>query len=158
MYKLFPKRHTHVIPMFIILPQKEAEVNTYGKILFMKKFKINEEDQEMASRLDDLAVYEEFKTTLAPKLRNLLLEGKSPDDIYKEASSYVAARAVTIALNEQDSGRALTAIKEILDRSAGKAVERQEISHKYENLSDEELDQRLAALTAESKDEDHTSH
>lgn len=104
--------------------------------------------------LDELAAYEKFKQELLPKLRQAVLEGWSPSRIYELAGTYVAARSVDIALREQDSNKALAAIKEVLDRGIGKAVDKIETTHKYSKTSDEELDNILAAHLKE-EDEDN---
>ncbi len=43
------------------------------------------------------------------------------------------------------------AAREFLDRTEGKVTDKQEITHSYEDLSDEELDQQIAALISENR-------
>jgi hypothetical protein len=119
------------------------------------KFSGHRDENEMLRRLDDLSEFERFKTEILPKLRRALEKGKGVEDIYKLVAAEAAARAVTLALTEPDSGKALSAIKEILDRSGGKATDRKEITQKYEKLSDTELDALLSSqLTEVASDED----
>lgn len=110
----------------------------------------NNAEIRIAKALDDLAAFEEFQAELLPALRGAIQAGKTADDIYKMAEAMAAARAVTIAATEKDSGKALAAIREVLDRSKGKATERREIAHKYEKLKDEELDALILSELAES--------
>lgn len=90
--------------------------------------------------LDKLAAYEEFRANLSPKLQRMILDGASAEDILEESAAYAAARIATIAATEQDSSKALAAAKDIIDRTKGKAVERKELSHKFDKLDDEALD------------------
>lgn len=107
----------------------------------------------MGDSLDDLAAYEAFKSTLMPLLRKAVLEKWTPERIYKEAGTYVAARSVDMALREQDPGKALAAIQEVLNRGFGKATEKVETTHRYEKASDDELDRILAShLQGEDSD------
>jgi phosphotransferase system HPr-like phosphotransfer protein len=106
-------------------------------------------DHFMTKNLDDLAKYEEFCSEVLPKLRDALVKGQSAEDIYKMAAGAAAARNVTIALTSQDEGKALTAIKDILDREQGKARERLDITGKLEKLPEEQLD---AALETKLRD------
>lgn len=98
----------------------------------------------MPRRLDDLADFEDFQNTILPRLRKLLATGTAtPEQIYRECGDIVAARAVSLAIKEQDTGKALAAIKEVLDRGHGKATEKVELTHKYQNLKEQELDSLL---------------
>lgn len=115
--------------------------------------KKNANDKKMAEALDQLSDYEDFMKQIPKEVRNALLEGASASDIYKQFSHIAAARAVVVAMTEKDSGKALQAAKEILDRSEGKAVERKENTHKFDKLSEEELDSMLAS-ELEELDED----
>jgi hypothetical protein len=63
--------------------------------------------------------------------------------MYAWAESYAAARSISIALTETDSTKALSGVKEILDRSKGKAKERVDVEHRYSKLKDEEIDALL---------------
>jgi hypothetical protein len=90
--------------------------------------------------LDKLAAYEEFRANISPKLQRMLIEGASADEIIEETAGYAAARIATIAITETDSAKALAASKDLVDRARGKAVERKELSHKFDQLGDEALD------------------
>lgn len=109
----------------------------------------------MADQLDKLAAYDEYTQTVLPKLQQAIKERWSVEKMYAEFQPMIAARMITAALTDQDSGKALTAAKEILDRSLGKATEKVETTHKYSKLSDSELDNLLASTLA-SKDDEET--
>ncbi|MCK5020956.1 MAG: hypothetical protein KAS32_28335 [Candidatus Peribacteraceae bacterium] len=89
---------------------------------------------------DQLAAFESFKNEILPALRADLKTGLDAAAIYDKYQAYAAARGVTIAMTSADEGKSLQAIKDILDRAQGKAVERRETKHQFEELSDEELD------------------
>lgn len=109
---------------------------------------------KMARALDNLSEYEEFQQKVAPRLRKAVAENWSVEKIYKEFGAYVAARMVTTALIEDDSGKSIQAAREVLDRGLGKPKERIESTHKYEKLSDDELDNLLKSTLQEVADDD----
>jgi hypothetical protein len=117
-----------------------------------KQPRSNTTEHRMVRAIDELAEFEDFQQLVLPKLRKAVKEGWSAEKIYKEMSSLAAAKAVTHAMTAEDPAKALTAIKEILDRSQGKAVERREIKTKVEAMSDEELDSMLASEIDELKE------
>lgn len=108
-------------------------------------------ENQMVRKIDDLAAYEQFKSEILPYLRDAIQRGATAEEIYRKAEALAAARAVTIAATETDTGKALSAIKDILDRSGGKATDRKVIEHRYKDLSDSELD---AMLLSESEEVD----
>lgn len=120
-------------------------------------FKHTGEETKTVNLIHQLTQFEDFQTEVLPKIQRMLKEGKKAEDIIEFAQAYAAARMVTIALTDQDSGRAATAAKDVLDRSLGKAKERSEIEHKYSKLKDEELDALLASKLEEA-DDDRTDH
>jgi hypothetical protein len=97
----------------------------------------------MASVLDELLAYEDWRQTILPELKKMIAAGKSADEMYAWAESFAAGRAISIALTETDSTKALSGVKEILDRSKGKAKERVDVEHRYSKLKDEEIDALL---------------
>lgn len=100
----------------------------------------NTHDAFMARALDDLAQYDTFAVGLLPQLKELLAKGASAEDIYAKFAPMAAARAVMVAMMDVDSGKALAAAKDMLDRDGGKAKERSEVTHKYSQLPDNQLD------------------
>lgn len=116
----------------------------------------------MAKALDDLAEFEEFKEKVLGMIRKDIYGGMTPEELRKKYASYVQGRVLTAVITEEDNGKALAAAKDILDRSEGKAKERHEHTHKYENLKEEELDSllmsELGAMSSSDDDETRSDH
>lgn len=110
----------------------------------------------MAETLDELSEFEIYRRDVLPELRKAIAKGASAKEIYKRHEAYAAARAVTIAITETDTGKALAAAKEILDRGGGKATEHKEIA--ISNLTDQELDDLLKKELGELTDDETKSH
>lgn len=106
---------------------------------------------DMVRKLDKLAEFEAFVEDVPAELRQALLEGKDASALYKKYANYAAVRVISIIAKEKDSGKALAAAKELLDRTYGKATERKEIRHQLEDLKDEEID---AIILSELDDSD----
>lgn len=121
---------------------------------YSKSPKGNKTEDRMIQSLDDLALLEEFSAEMLPRLRKALSDGLSPLEIYSEFKELAAARLVTIALTEKDNGKALVAIKDILDRHDGKAVERKLIAHKFDQLPEEQLDSILLSRLEELEEQE----
>ncbi len=103
----------------------------------------NPAEDKLLNAIDERAAWEEFKDQFAPQVRKMLARGATAEEIYSEFSSHAAARSVTIAMSEVDAGKAMNAIKEILDRSKGKAMERKSIEHSLANAPEEQVDSAL---------------
>lgn len=97
------------------------------------------------SLADAIADFED----LLPGLRSAIRLGLSAEEIYGEFTQLVAARGVHIALTERDSAKALSAIRDVLDRTQGKAKERTEYTHRLEKLPEEQLDAAIKTKIAE---------
>lgn len=125
-----------------------------------KKIKKRGEATEfkMAKTIDQLSQFEEFQNEILPFLKKALKEGATAEDIYARAQALAAARTVSIAATEQDSTKAMAAIRDILDRTQGKAKERTEVEHKYSKLKDEELDALLLSEAATLDEDEAQSH
>lgn len=110
-----------------------------------KKQRLNNHATEtrMAGLLDSLTEFEKFKEQLLPALRKELLAGASSEELRARYQSMLTARQLQIALTEPDAAKALSAIKDLQDRTEGKAVERSEQTHRLENLSDNQFDSLL---------------
>jgi hypothetical protein len=113
-------------------------------------------EKDQHSLLADLEAFEEFKAEILPVLRREIAKGSSAEEIYSKFEAHLAARAVTIAMTEMDSARAMGAIREALDRSKGKAVERREVTNKYANLTDDELAALARSKRKEIEDDTET--
>lgn len=95
--------------------------------------------EAQARSLDDLAEYAEFRDMFLPAIRQALLKGLNSEQILKKFEPIVAARLVQLGVTGGESA-ALGAIKELMDRTQGKAVQKQEHTHKLAKLPEEELD------------------
>jgi signal transduction histidine kinase len=125
--------------------QRKAKANAYyGKTQMAR-----------AHTLDDMELFNKFREEIAPKLRAMLNDKKTKaEDIYAFMTKYAAARTGTIIMAEPDTGKALAAVKEILDRSMGRPVERKETKHTFEKLKDEELDSLILSRMKEMEEDD----
>lgn len=114
-----------------------------------KKYRFKEgnakTENRMMDALEELANYEEFVAHLAPQLKKDLVSGMSSEDIYKKYSGMAAARAVAIATTERNPAVAMKAIQEVLDRALGKPTQKIEAKHRFDELSEEELDALVLA-------------
>ena len=105
--------------------------------------------------IDDLVTYDSFCQHILPELRELLSDPTvTPKDIYKKFAKHAAARNITIAMTAIDQTKALSAIKDILDRVQGKAKEHKEIVHAMVEAKEEEINARLISLMDQAKDTD----
>lgn len=118
-----------------------------------KRPKKNGTEISMVDALDDLAEFKEFKKSLLPALRADLAKGTPAKDILEKMKSLAAARLGHIIMSEKDSGKALSAIKDVLDRTEGKAKETVVTTHKFQNMKESELDALLKSKLS-SVDED----
>jgi hypothetical protein len=112
---------------------------------------------QMAKTIDDIAEFEDFRATLLPALRADLKNGISAKDIIEKYKAIAAARTVMIAMTEADSGKALAASKDILDRGDGRAKETVTHKHQLQDLPDNQLEAllntELQALKGKAKQE-----
>jgi hypothetical protein len=97
----------------------------------------------------DLASFEEFKESLLPMLARDVLDGMPPEEMREKYASLIQARLIQEAITSGDPAKATAAAKDVLDRAFGKATEKSEVKHTFENLKDEELD---AILQSELQD------
>lgn len=103
--------------------------------------------RNLCNMADDLSLLEQIKLEILPKIQKDLAQGISAEEILKKYQAYAAGRLVTNMVMDTDSGKSTAAAKEVLDRTMGKAVERRETTHRYEELSDQELDALVASKT-----------
>lgn len=114
----------------------------------------HKQENQTLRAVDELAEFDSFKQEILPMLKRAISESWPAEKIYKMAEAHAAARNVTIALTEEDSGKSLAAIRELMDRSKGKSVEKQEITHSYSKLSDEELEALIKSQERDLEDDD----
>ena len=101
------------------------------------------QEREALSRIDDVSEFEQFRSEVLPKLRQMMYRNASAKEIADFARARMLARATTIALTSVDEKTALSAVKEVLDRGDGKATETKKIE--MNKMSDEELDSLIKA-------------
>lgn len=103
----------------------------------------------MIKALDAKGIFDDISEAILPLLAQALREGWDDEKLlnHPKVQLLLTARAISMGIQERDSGRAMTAIKDLKDRSKGKPVERREIKHALANLKDEELDAKLLTLS-----------
>lgn len=109
-------------------------------------------ENEMHKLIRDLTEFENFKATILPALRKDVQAGMKPKELREKYAALVQARVITAALVEPDNSKAANAAKDIIDRVEGKATERKEVTHKFKDMSDQELDAILKSEEAELED------
>lgn len=115
--------------------------------------KVQTQENSLVEAIDQLAIFEEFKASLLPKLQEALLSGKPPKEILEMSRAYAAARIASMAALEQNPALALAASKDLLDRTEGKATERKELVHRLGKMRDEELDAMVLSALADGDDD-----
>jgi hypothetical protein len=111
----------------------------------------------MARALDVRGLYGDISEQIAPILTQALRENWSSEKLanHPKIQLLLTARAITGAIQEADFGKAMTAIKDIKDRTEGKPKERVELTNKLEKTPDEQLDAMLKSkLAGAMSDED----
>lgn len=93
-----------------------------------------------AEALDELMIYEEFKASFVPLLRDMIRQGMSPEKIRKAFAPVVQASMIQKALKGD-----YKAMKDVLDRHEGMAVQRVEQKTIHARMGQDEL----AALVAQ---------
>lgn len=113
------------------------------------KFSSARSEKKIAEMMQAIVELENFKGTIAPFLAKDIKDGLTAKDMREKYRDMLTARVITDALKESDPAKALSAIKDILDRSEGKATEKKEVTHKFDKMEEKELD---AILQSEIED------
>lgn len=118
--------------------------------------KSNNTEYRMVRAIDELAEFERFQEEIMPILKTAIKERWSADKIWNHPTTQalLAARAVTIGVMDKDPARALSAIKDLMDRSVGKPTEKREVKHQLEKLSEDQLDSLLLSQLQDLEQED----
>lgn len=104
----------------------------------------NKVEERMVNMVDELNEFREFRQTIMPRIRKLIKEGKKAEDLYKEHRDMLAARKLSIALDPSVAPeKALTAITDIENRLEGKPREARDITHKFAQMPDKQIDALL---------------
>jgi hypothetical protein len=120
----------------------------------------NSAEYQMVRSLDKLAAFEDYCEGVLPLLRQAIKEGWTREQIdqHPKIQALMAARQITIAIQDPDSSKALAAIRDHRDRTQGKPKEKIELENKYSKLKDEELDSLLLSSLAEDDDDTDSAH
>lgn len=118
----------------------------------------NKTEDKLVRGLDQLAAYQNYRDNVSPYIQRALEEGWSHEKILASFTELAAAKLVQLALNGTGKEQ-MSALKELLDRTQGRPVEKLEVKGKLEQLSEKELDSllmtKLAKLEGEDDSADH---
>jgi hypothetical protein len=113
----------------------------------VKKSSIKKENKEAGQlSLDDVVNDKLWKKQVLSEIKAMLTSGSSARDILGKFEALAAARLVLITLFEPSSKVSVTAVRDILDRIGGKAIETKKVAHEFADLPDEQLDAMLNTL------------
>ena len=124
-----------------------------SKFASSQKAKRNKTEDNMVRNIDYLSDFEEFTQEVLPSIRDDIKCGRSAEEILEKYSAVAAARVATIAVKDPDTGRALAAIKDLLDRVKGRPTEKKEVSHRFDKVQDQELDSMLSTMLGDEEEE-----
>lgn len=96
-------------------------------------------DEKTCQMMEELEIFEEWKKSVLPELREMLLNKMTAEQIAKKYAAHAVARAVTIATTSTDEKAALSACKDIIDRAHGKPTETQKHVHEFDQMSEQDL-------------------
>lgn len=96
----------------------------------------------------DLAEFEDYQTILKT-IRKDIKAGMTQKELAQKYAPLAQARVISEMLTTDNPQAALAAAKDLLDRVEGKATEKKEITHRFKDMADAELD---AILESEEKD------
>lgn len=99
----------------------------------------------------DLAQFEDYQTILG-FIRKDIKAGLTAKQLQVKYAALAQARVISEMLTNADGGKAIAAAKDLLDRVDGKATEKKEVSHRFAEMSDKELDAVLKSEEADLED------
>ncbi len=112
----------------------------------------NMEENHMIDMLDALADFEEFRETVLPAIQKDLKAGLNAKQLREKYLAMIQAKQITDVLMNMDT---IDGAQKIIDREEGRATEKQEVRHKFEDLPPEQLDAALVSLLKKANpDED----
>jgi len=118
-----------------------------------KQYSSHNAERRIENLFEQLAQFEDFKATILPALQQDLQDPDiTPAKLREKYAAILQARLITDALSTKDEGKAATIIKDVLDRTEGKAVEKKEYTHRFENMTDHELESVLQSELNELQD------
>lgn len=102
------------------------------------------------SEIQDLRDFEEFRETIAPALRAAVRDKAPSEDILELVRSHAVARLASIALMEEDSLKALSAIEKVLQRTDGPIIQKTESEHRFGKLPEDQIDALIKTKLSKS--------
>lgn len=109
-------------------------------------------ENDLHNALDSVLRFREIEKTFLPEIQKDLQNGMTSEQILKKYKPHAAAALVT---SLADPRHAIQAADKILDRVDGKPKQMTETTHRFEKLSDNELDALLTSRFTElDADED----
>lgn len=110
----------------------------------------------LAVTLDKMSLLDDISEEIFPILRQAIRERWPREKVFSHPviEALLAVRQASIAIKDPDSGKALAAIKDAVDRKEGKARERIDNTHRLEKMPDEQLDAMLMARMGTTDDEE----
>lgn len=90
--------------------------------------------------IEDLALYDDMLQGVLGSVKKDLAAGLTGTEILAKYASLASARIISIAAMEADSGKALAAAKDILDRVHGKAKEVKDVTHRLAQVDEKQID------------------
>ncbi len=112
----------------------------------------NRETRRAAQLVDDVAEFTQYRAEVLRKIRQDIRQGMSAKEIRKKYAAILQGRMITDALTTEDPDTASRIAKDVIDRVEGKATEKKEVTHKFSELTDQELDSVLESEDAELKE------
>ena len=95
--------------------------------------------------VDELKEFDKWRSEFLPLIRKDMLSQLPAQEILKKYKRIAAARLVMELVNPV-ARTAVSAAKDIMDRTEGRAKETVEHTHKYDNMSDSEITSHLKSL------------
>jgi len=112
----------------------------------------NREQRQAAKLADAVSDFEEFRNGLLKAIRVDVKNKMSPKHLREKYAAILQGRMITDALTTEDVKEATAIAKDVIDRVEGKATERKEVTHKFKDLSDQELKSILESEEADLKE------
>lgn len=114
--------------------------------------KPNTQEARSNALVDRVALFEAFEANVMPILKDAMLESADPKKVMAIGKT---AAAIQLVLKAQSGD--LAAIKDLLDRTEGKAIERKQIAHAMKDVKTEQLDALLLSALEDVSDDTESS-
>lgn len=111
----------------------------------------HQEEMKQVKLHQELSQFEEYQTILK-SIRKDIKNGMTEKQLQQKYAPLAQARIISEMLTNENGAAALAAAKDLLDRVNGKATEKKEVSHRFADMSDTELDAVLKSEEADLQD------